>query len=132
MSDKNEVQEYEAKRKRLEMIHPKFANEHQCVACGGYFLNPDKNIDRCPRCIRLNRISKVEASKDILYKDVNVSELSKQVAELQAQIEQMNAKPEQIKPKSFKPKSCASCDKKFVPASPAQRICIECREELVK
>ena len=131
MNNKNEVQDYEAKRKKLELIHPKFANEHQCSACGGYFLNPEKDVARCPRCVRLNRVSKIEEAKDILYKDVSVVELSKQVAELQTTITELQKDKTESKPKEFKSKPCASCDKKFTPASPAQKICKSCRDELV-
>jgi hypothetical protein len=131
MNEQNEKLEYEAKRKRLTMIHSKFENEHQCTACGGYFLNSEKDIDRCPRCIRLNRVSKIEEAKDVLYKEVNVNELSKQIAELQAKVIELTKTNEEKKPKEFKPKSCANCDKEFTPSSPAQKICTGCRDELV-
>jgi len=73
----------------LEKIHPKFANEHQCFACGGYFLDENKDAVQCKRCIRNGRKSPVENAKDILHKDVNVTELSKKVAELEATIERL-------------------------------------------
>ncbi len=126
----------EIKHKRLELIHDKFKIEHQCTACGGYFLDPDKSVERCPRCVRLNRVARIKAPGDVLFKDVNVTELSKQVAELQAKILSMSKdkEPELVeekKPRTFKPKPCAGCDKEFTPQSPAQKICDSCREELI-
>ena len=127
----------EIKHKRLELIHDKFKDEHQCTACGGYFLDKDKSVERCPRCTRLNRVARIKAPGDVLYKDVNVSELSKQVAELQEHIAKLSRDQEpenkgvNKKPKTFKPKPCAGCDTEFTPKSPAQKICETCREALI-
>ena len=126
----------EMKHKRLELIHDKFKIEHQCTTCGGYFLDKDMSVERCPRCVRLNRVARIKQPGDVLFKDVNVAELSKQVAELQEALAKLtgNKEPEPEKekvPKVFKAKPCAGCDKSFTPKSPAQKICETCREELI-
>lgn len=171
----------------LEKIHPKFANEHQCFSCGGYFLDKNKDAVQCKRCITDGRKSPIENAKDVLHKDVNVTELSKKVAELEALVERLTEdreskepkhtmedivknrpelihskvsnvvkatptglaeaipissspnsivdklKTEQIdqKPKVYKDKKCSKCDNDFTPGASAQKICHDCRQQLI-
>lgn len=124
--------------KNLEKIHPKFANEHQCPSCGGYFLDEDKNAVQCKRCVRDGRVNPLERTpeKDILHKDVSTVELSKKVAELEAIIDRLTKvtpRTSVVKntTKTYKPKKCARCDEEFTPASGAQKICQDCRQKLI-
>lgn len=121
----------------LSKIHPKFANEHQCSSCGGYFLDEDKDAVQCKRCVRDGRVNPLESTpeKDILHKDVNTVELSKKVAELEAIIDRLTKtnieKIDKSSTKKYKPKKCARCDEEFTPASGAQKICQVCRQKLI-
>jgi hypothetical protein len=113
--------------KNLEKVHPKFKNERQCKnpKCGGYFLS-EKPEDYCPLC-RKRGVDKVENNPDnVVHTEVNMTELAKKVAELEAQL----AEAKRPKPKSFKPKDCANCEKKFTPSAANQQICDPCREVL--
>jgi len=121
----------------LEKIHEKFKNEHQCSSCGGYFLDENKDVVQCKRCIRDGRVNPLENTpeKDILHKDVSTVELSKKVAELEAIIGLYKTATEEIPhknlPKIYKPKKCARCDEEFTPASGAQKVCQNCRQKLI-
>jgi len=123
--------------KNLEKIHEKFKWEKQCPACGGYFLSKEP-ATMCSRCKRDGRVNPLEHTpeKDILHKDVNVIELSKKVAELESIIERltkttMEEIPRKNPSKTYKPKKCTKCDEEFTPGAAAQRICHDCRQELI-
>jgi len=117
-------------KEALAKIHPKFRNEQQCKneKCGGYFL--DKNQQEyCPACRRKGWGQKeVKNEGDLVYKEVNATELQAQVNELKKTVESLTQ--QLTKRKQLKPKKCSQCGKEFVPTSPNQKICQECRSKL--
>lgn len=124
--------------KNLEKIHPKFARERVCKYCTGHFLaKTEKDFpDLCPMCTRDGRLAKPDNLDDVLFKEVNISDLQRQVTELKEMLE-MALKDKEgddktVTVKVYKPKSCVQCDKEFQPASGAQKICSECREKLTE
>ena len=142
------------KQTNLRKIHPKFANEHVCPSCEGYFLDENKDAVLCKTCIKNGRTNPSEniLEKDVLHRDVNVNELSKKVAELEATIKRLSGDKtnevisateskdgkvtspkvvDGVSKKEYKPKNCAQCEKEFTPLAPAQKICQDCRQQLI-
>ena len=123
-------------KKRLELINPKFKNEHVCPACQGYFLDENKDVVLCKTCIKNGRVNPLGdiPEKDVIHRDVNVTELSKKVIALEALVKSLtkDKTPEiTLAKKEYKPKNCAQCEKEFTPLASAQKICQDCRTKLI-
>ena len=124
-------------KQNLELIHEKFKYERCCKHCHGYFLSP-KNPDAeyCPRCIRDGRDKPNDDLPDnLVHQDVNVSELKKEVMELKKIISDLTKdKTDGVTEETvskYKDRDCSKCGKTFIPGSPAQKICHECRAEFI-
>ncbi len=127
-------------KSNLELIHKKFKHERCCLHCGGYFLSPkNPKAEYCPMCIRDGRDTPAkDVAKDIVHQDVNIGELKEEVAQLKKIINDLtkdkvnvpDEEPEEETP-IYKSRICPKCGKEFIPGSPAQKICHDCRAELI-
>ena len=104
-------------------------DDQSCSVCKADFLKKDLDEQgRCHVCKKAGLLPGLKAEQEYVQKTqpkMDRAEIKELVREV---LRELKEEENLAKPASFAPKVCTKCKQEFVPESPAQKTCNNCKE----